>query len=75
MDYIEKEETSEIITFSEWLLTLFLICIPFFNVGILLFWSFAKGMNPSKQGFARAFLIFVLIGYAAWFFFLRALFR
>lgn len=72
--YRIDEEIVPPITLFEWLVTLVISVIPGFNVIMLLFWSFAKGVNPNKANFAKAALIFLLFAYASWYLFFKPLF-
>lgn len=46
-----------VITFGHWLGVLVILVIPVLNLLMLLVWSFAGNVHPSKQAFARAALL------------------
>ncbi len=46
---------------GQWVLTLFLMCIPILNLILLFVWAFGSNTEPSKQSWARANLIWILI--------------
>lgn len=48
----------------EWLVTMIVLCIPLLNIIMLLMWAFTEGTNPTKANFAKAALIWILIGIA-----------
>jgi hypothetical protein len=47
---------------GEWVITILLLAIPIVNLVMLLVWSFGGGANPSKTNFAKASLIWMVIG-------------
>lgn len=49
-------------TTGQWVLTLFLLAIPIVNIVLLFVWAFGSNTEPSKQNWARAYLIWALIG-------------
>lgn len=50
-------------TFGDWIITLLLLIIPLVNIILLIIWAFGSGHNPNKSNFAKAYLIFLLIGF------------
>ena len=46
---------------GQWVLTLFLMCIPIVNLVLLFIWAFGAGTATSKQNWARANLVWLLI--------------
>jgi hypothetical protein len=55
------------ITLGEWMLTLLLCVIPLVNIVMLLVWAFSGNTNPSKANWAKASLIWFVIGIVLWF--------
>ena len=49
-------------TTGQWVLTLFLVAIPIVNIILLFVWAFSSNTEDSKQNWARANLIWILIG-------------
>lgn len=47
---------------GDWFVTLLLACIPLVGFIMLFVWAFGGGANPSKRNWARASLIWMLIG-------------
>lgn len=56
------ERESMPVSLGDWIITLFVLCIPIVNIVMLFVWGFADGTNPSKRNFCRAYLIWMLIG-------------
>ena len=48
-------------TTGEWVLTLFLVCIPVLGFILMLVWAFSSRTAPSKKNWARANLVWFLI--------------
>lgn len=64
-----KEPTPKVMGLGEWLLTLFLVCIPIVNLVMLIYWSAGNEIDSNKKNFARAQLILMGIGVVISFFF------
>lgn len=62
-----------IITLGEWVITLLITAIPLVGFIMLFVWAFGSGTNPTKANFAKASLIFVVIGIVLWFLFIGAI--
>ena len=58
------EPTDEVISVKSWIGTLLLMAIPIVNLVMLFIWAFGSGTNPNRKHFARAYLIWSLIGIA-----------
>lgn len=56
------KETAPVMSLGEWVLTLLLTFIPVVNIVMLIIWAASSDTNPSKQGFARARLIWMAVG-------------
>lgn len=54
--------TAEIISFGEWVWSLLLCFIPLVNLIMLIIWAATSETNPNKQNFARAMLIWTVVG-------------
>lgn len=52
------------VSVREWIITFLLMIIPFVNIILLFVWAFSSDTNPSKANFAKAYLIWILIGIA-----------
>lgn len=55
----------QVITFGNWMMTIFLTFIPVVNLIMLLVWAFSDGTPTSKANWARATLVWMLIGIVA----------
>ncbi|TAH65914.1 MAG: hypothetical protein EWM47_10690 [Anaerolineaceae bacterium] len=49
-------------TLGDWVITLLLLAIPCVNIIMIFVWGFGSGVNTSKKNYARAVLIFMIIG-------------
>ena len=50
------------VTVGNWILTYLLMCIPFVNIVLLFVWAFGSNTPKSKANWAKASLIWMLIG-------------
>jgi heme/copper-type cytochrome/quinol oxidase subunit 2 len=50
------------VTLGDWMITLLLSFLPIVNIVMLFVWSFGSNTNPSKANWAKATLIWMLIG-------------
>ena len=64
----------EPVSFGDWMLTMLLCAIPLVNIIMLLIWAFGSGTNPSKANWAKAGLLWVIIGVVLWIVVFGALF-
>jgi hypothetical protein len=56
------QNNAPVLRVGEWFLTMFLLAIPIVNLVMALVWSFGGGANPTKANFAKAYLLWMLIG-------------
>ncbi len=52
------------VTIGNWMLTYLLMCIPLVNVILLFVWAFGSNTPVSKANWAKASLIWMVIGIA-----------
>ena len=64
---MNQQDQSPVIPISEWILTLFITAIPIVGFVMLFVWGFGSGTNPTKANFAKASLIFLVVGLILWF--------
>ncbi len=57
-----RSRLEEPMTLGEWLLTILVAVIPCVNVIMMFVWAFGRGTKRSKSNWAKAILIFMLIG-------------
>ncbi|HEX2866935.1 MAG TPA: hypothetical protein VHO03_07820 [Ignavibacteriales bacterium] len=50
------------ISTSDWFLTILITAIPVVGIVMLFVWAFGNGTNPNKANWAKASLLWVLIG-------------
>lgn len=56
---------------GEWILTMFLVGVPFVGFILLLVWAFGSDTNPNKANWAKArLLIMLIVGILMFFFYL-----
>ena len=53
---------NDITSTGEWFLNLFLVAIPVIGIILLFVWAFGSGTASSKKNWARANLIWILVG-------------
>jgi len=56
------QNNAPVVRVGEWVITILLLAIPIVNLVMLFVWGFGGGANPSKASFAKASLIWMLIG-------------
>lgn len=65
-DYMQREPEQEYVqSQGQWVLDTFLICIPIVGLILLIVWSVTDQPDLSKQRWARASLIWAIIGIVA----------
>lgn len=52
-----------VVTIGDWIITMILMCIPVVNFIMLLVWAFSNSTPVSKANWAKASLIFMVIGF------------
>jgi len=62
------------VTLGDWMVTMLLCVIPLVNIIMLIVWAFSGSTNPSKANWAKATLIWMVIGIVLWFALFAALF-
>ncbi len=60
--YVPPQQTSPIISLGDWFVSILLTSIPIVNIIMLLIWSFGSNTNPSKANWAKAMLLWLLVG-------------
>ena len=56
------QNNAPVVSVGEWIITILLMAIPVVNLVMALVWAFGGGANPSKANFAKASLIWMVIG-------------
>ena len=56
------QNNAPVIRVGEWIVTILLLAIPIVNLVMLFVWSFGGGVNPNKANFAKASLVWMVIG-------------
>jgi len=62
--FVATPLTSPVVGVGDWVLTILVASIPIVNIIVLLIWAFGSGTNPSKANWAKAMLIWVIVGIA-----------
>ncbi len=64
----------EPVRFGDWMLTMLICVIPLVNIIMLFVWAFGSSTNPSKANWAKASLLWAVIGIVLWVLVFGALF-
>lgn len=72
--YPPAEPRVPTVTIGDWFIVCLLMAIPIVNFIMLLVWAFGGGANPNKANFAKASLIWMLIGLVVMILFWTSLF-
>ncbi len=60
--YQPFQHQADEVTLGDWMITMLLSFIPIVNIIMLFVWAFGSSTNPSKANWAKATLIWMLIG-------------
>lgn len=55
-------QDSQVVSFKDWMLTILLLAIPVVNLIMLFVWAFGGNTSASKSNYAKAALVWMLIG-------------
>ncbi len=61
--HLEEDLKENHVTVSDWIISLFISSIPLVGIIMLSVWAFGSNTIPSKANWAKASLIFYLIGF------------
>ena len=70
MENLSAEPTSNIMSYKEWALTIFISSLPLIGFIMLLVWAFGDEKNIHKKNWAKGSLLLALIALIMVFFFL-----
>jgi len=70
MENLSTEPTSNIMSYKEWALTVFISSLPLIGFIMLLVWAFGDDANIHKKNWAKGSLLLALIAFIMVFFFL-----
>lgn len=70
MENLSTEPTSQIMSYKEWALTIFISSLPLIGFIMLLVWAFGDEANIHKKNWAKGSLLLALIALIMVFFFL-----
>ncbi len=59
---MEDNRNEGTVSVGNWMVTMLLMCIPVVNLIMLLVWAFGGGAEVSKANWAKASLIWMVIG-------------
>jgi hypothetical protein len=62
MEMQEQRTHPEPVSVTDWLITILLTSLPVINLIMLFVWAFGDSTHPSKSNWARASLIWMVIG-------------
>ncbi|MGE5683069.1 MAG: hypothetical protein ACM34K_19580 [Bacillota bacterium] len=60
-EVITPSAANNTVTTGDWFLTMLITAIPLVGLIMLFVWAFGGGTNPSKQNWAKAALIWMLV--------------
>ena len=70
MENLSTEPTSNVMSYKEWALTIFISSLPLIGFIMLLVWAFGDDSNIHKKNWAKGSLLLALIALIMVFFFL-----
>ena len=70
MENLSTEPTSQIMSYKEWALIIFISSLPLIGFIMLLVWAFGDDANIHKKNWAKGSLLLALIAFIMVFFFL-----
>jgi hypothetical protein len=59
---VGQQENGPVMTMKDWIITLLISYIPLVGLIMLIVWAFDANTNPNKKNWAKASLIWMLIG-------------
>ena len=62
LDQNQFRQTEKPITVGDWMITMLIMCIPLINIVMIFVWAFGGNTPPSKVNWAKATLIWIVIG-------------
>lgn len=68
-----KEDSNEVVSVGEWLMTSLIMAIPIVNIVMVFVWAFGGGAKKSKANFFKAAIIMMIISIVLAFFFIGSL--
>lgn len=63
-----QANNNPIMSIGDWVIILILMAIPIVNIVLLIMWAFGSNTPATKANFAKATLIFMVIGIVLWIF-------
>lgn len=57
-----SQPNASVVTVGDWIVTMILMCIPLVNLIMVLIWAFGSNTPVSKANWAKATLLFMVIG-------------
>ena len=60
--YAQPPVDTSVLTMGNYIVMMLIMCIPIVNIIMLFVWGFGSNVNLNKRNYARASLIFTLIG-------------
>ena len=63
----QRMPDENVVSFGEWMLTIFLMWIPLVNFILLIVWAFGSNTKPSKANWAKATLFLMILGVILYF--------
>lgn len=58
-----SQQTAPVITMGQWIINMLIVCIPLVGFIMLIVWATSSSENPNRSNWAKAQLIFMVIGF------------
>ena len=60
--FLGQQPMEPVVGVGDWFVSILITSIPIVNIILLFVWAFGSNTNPSKANWAKAMLIWILIG-------------
>lgn len=60
--YVSQQPMAPVMTMGNWIITMLIMCIPIVNLVMLIVWAASSTENPNRSNWAKAQLIFMVVG-------------
>ena len=60
--YVSQQPMAPVMTMGNWIITMLIMCIQIVNLVMLIVWAASSTENPNRSNWAKAQLIFMVVG-------------